>query len=158
MNTTSGGNRGGKRPQAGGRVFFLEGEEAEDLTATVSGTLLINHLYAHVFFDSSATHSFVNPVFVKKLASRTDEMDVQLYVSTPLGPTYYTDVVFRNCAVTLEGVVLPADLVQLNIQGWDVILGMDWLTKHKVPIDCVGKLITLSASDGERVTFKGSGH
>ena len=44
MNTTSGGNRGGKRPQAGGRVFSLEGGEAEDLTATVSGTLLIKHL------------------------------------------------------------------------------------------------------------------
>jgi len=43
VNTTSGGNRGGKRPQAGGRVFSLEGGEAENPTATVSGTL-----HAHV--------------------------------------------------------------------------------------------------------------
>jgi len=69
MNATSGGNRGGKRPQAGGRVFPLEGEVAEDPTITVSGTLPINHLYAHVLFYSCAAHSFVNPVFAKKLTS-----------------------------------------------------------------------------------------
>jgi len=65
MNTTSGSNRGGRRPQAGGRVFSLEGEEAEDPTVTVSGTFLIKHLYTHVLVDSGAIYSFVNPVFAK---------------------------------------------------------------------------------------------
>jgi len=136
----------------------LEGDEAENLTITVSGTLLIKHLYAHVLFDSGATHSFVNPVFVKKLTNKPSEMDVQLYVTTPLGSTHYTDVVFKNCTIQLEGRVLPVDLVQLDIQGWDVILEMDWLTKHKVTIDCEKKLVTLSTPEGERMTFKGSGH
>ena len=85
-------------------------------------------------------------------------MDVQLYVTTPLGSTYYTDLVFKNCTIQLEGRVLPVDLVQLDIQGWDVILEMDWLTKHKVTIDCEKKLVTLSTPEGERMTFKGSGH
>jgi len=44
------------------------------------------------------------------------------------------------------------------MQGWDVILGMDWLTRHKVTIGCERKLVTFLAPDGERVTFKGSGH
>ena len=158
VNTAPGGNRGGKRPQAGGRVFSLAGGEAEDLTATVSGTLLIKHLNAHVLFDSGATHSFVNPSFAKKLANKPSEMDVQLYVTTPLGPTYCTDLVFKDCTIQLEGRVLPADLVQLDIQGWDVILGMDWLTRHKVTIDCERKLVTFSTPEGERVTFKGRGH
>jgi len=74
INTTSGGNRGGKRAQAGGRVFYLEGDEVENLTTTVSGTLLIKHLYAHILFDSGATHSFVNPSFAKKRASKPSEM------------------------------------------------------------------------------------
>jgi len=114
-----------ERPQAGGRVFYLEGEEEENPTATISSTLAINHLYAHVLFNSCATHSFVNLVFAKKLASKPDEMDVQLYVTTPLGSTYYTNIVFKSCTIKLEGRVLPADLIQLDIQGWDIILGMD---------------------------------
>jgi len=75
-NATSRGNRGGKRPQVGGPVFPLEGEEAEDPTSTISSTLLINHLYTYVLFDSGATHSFANPIFAKKLANKPDEMDV----------------------------------------------------------------------------------
>jgi len=85
-------------------------------------------------------------------------MDVQLYVTTPLGSTYYADVVFKNYTIKLEGRVLSIDLVQLDIQGLDVILRMDWLTRHKVTIDCKRKLVTFSAPDDERVTFKGNGH
>jgi len=83
---------------------------------------------------------------------------VQLYVTTTAGPTYYIDVVFKNRAVKLEGRVLLADLVQLDVQGWDVIIGMDWLTMHKVTIDCETKLVTFLTPDGERITFKKSGH
>jgi len=47
-------------------------------------------------------------------------------------------------------------LVQLEIQGWDIILGMDWLAKHKVIIDCEKKLITFSTPKGERMELKGN--
>ena len=101
--------------QPGGRVFCLEGDKEENPIAVVSCTLLVNHLYAHALFDSSATLSFVNPIFVKKLASKPDEMDVQLYVTILLGSTHHTDVVFKDCAINLEGRILPANLVQLGI-------------------------------------------
>jgi len=42
-------------------------------------------------------------------------MDVQLYVTTSLGSTYYTDVVFKNYTIQFEGRVLLIDLVQLDI-------------------------------------------
>jgi len=77
-------------------VFSLRGEEAEDTTVAVSGTLLIKRLYALVLFDSGATYSLVNPAFAKKLANKPSEMDVQLYVTTPLGSIYYTDLVFKK--------------------------------------------------------------
>jgi len=35
---------------------------------------------------------------------------------------------------------------------------MDWLTSHKVTIDCERNLVAFSAPDEERVTCKGSGH
>jgi len=92
-------------------VLSLKGEEAENPTVAVSGTLLIKHLYAHVLLYSDATHSFVNPIFAKKLASKPSNMDVQVYVTTPFGSTYYTDDVFKNCTIHLEGRVLPLDLV-----------------------------------------------
>jgi len=50
------------------------------------------------------------------------------------------------------------DLAQLDIQESNVILRLDWLTRHKITIDYERKLDTSSASDEERVTFKGTGH
>ena len=118
----------------------MEGEENEEPANTVSGILLVNHLYTRILFDSSATYSFINSEFTKKLTSTPDEMDIQLYVATPLGTTHHIDFILRDYAVKIERRTLLTDLVQLEIQGWDIILGMDWIARRKVTLDCEKKL------------------
>jgi len=54
----------------------LVGKEAEDPTVVVTGTLLVNNLYAYVLFNSGATHSVVNSEFANKLTSELDEIDI----------------------------------------------------------------------------------
>jgi len=44
----------------------------------------------------------------------------------------------------------------LEIQGYNVILGMDWLAKHKATIDCEKKLLTLTTPKGENLEYQGS--
>jgi hypothetical protein len=39
----------------------------------------------------------------------------------------------------------------LELNGIDVILGIDWLSKHKVFIDCAKKSIKLTYSDGKEL-------
>jgi hypothetical protein len=41
----------------------------------------------------------------------------------------------------------------LKSKGIDVILGMDWLSKHKVLIDCAKKSIKLTTPDGKELEF-----
>jgi hypothetical protein len=41
----------------------------------------------------------------------------------------------------------------LESNGIDVILGMDWLSKHKVLIDCTKKSIKLTTPDGKELEF-----
>ena len=45
-----------------------------------------------------------------------------------------------------------------DILDFDVILGMDWLTAHRVVIDCDSRWITAYIWDGIRVTFQGEKH
>jgi len=120
----------------------LGGKESEETTNTVSGILPVNHLYARILFDSGATHSLVSSEFAMKLASKLDEMDIQLYVRTSLGTIYHINLIIRDYAINVEGKTLLADLVQLEMQEWDIILGMDWLANHKVTIVCEKNLIT----------------
>jgi hypothetical protein len=43
------------------------------------------------------------------------------------------------------------NLIILESKGIDVILEMDWLSKHKVLIDYAKKLIKLTTSDGKEL-------
>jgi len=85
----------------------------------------VNALSTKVLFDAGATHSFIKPTTTKQMASSAEEMDMHLCVPTPIGSMYQTDLVVRNCTITIQDRVFFADLVVLHIQGYDVILGMD---------------------------------
>ena len=41
---------------------------------------------------------------------------------------------------------------------FDAILGMDWLTEHRVVIDCDHRRVTTYTLDGNYVTFQGDKH
>jgi len=94
-------------------------EETENPHTVVLGTFLVNHLFTRVFFDTGATHSFINPATAKRLACELDEINVQLCVATPVGSIYQTKDVARNCQITIHDKVFPIDLVLLEIQGYD---------------------------------------
>ena len=49
--------------------------------------------------------------------SKPDEMDIQLDVTSPLGPIYHANLIFRDCTINVGGKALPVDLVQLENQG-----------------------------------------
>ncbi|MEX5618459.1 hypothetical protein ABFV55_27675, partial [Pseudomonas syringae] len=50
----------------------------------------------------------------------------------------------RGLEVRFLGRVFRVDLYVLGFQGFDVILGMDWLTKNSVKLDCGRKMVILS--------------
>ena len=47
----------------------------------------------------------------------------------------------------------PVDLLVLESQGLDVILGMDWLTKFEGNIDCARKTILLTTPEQKRIKY-----
>jgi hypothetical protein len=53
----------------------------------------------------------------------------------------------------IRGVAFIANLIVLESKGIDVILGMDWLGKHNVLIDCVKKSVKLTTLDRKELEF-----
>jgi len=149
--------RNSNKPQAGGRVYCLEAEEDgdEDPHTVISGTLLVNVVPVAVLFDAGATHSFINPVTVAQMPCNFEDLDVQLYITTPIGTVYQAERVARNCTIVILGKLFLGNLILLGIRGYDVILGMDWLTQYQATIDCNQKTLTLITSEGERIRYKG---
>jgi hypothetical protein len=55
----------------------------------------------------------------------------------------------------IRGVYFVVNLIVLESKGIDVILGMDWLSKHKVLIDCAKKSVKLTTPEGKEMEFIG---
>ena len=51
-----------------------------------------------------------------------------------------------------------ADLIALPFRDYDLILGMDWLSKHQAIVDCDKKSVVLKCPDHLTVTVHGMDH
>src|SRR6185437_7911941 len=47
--------------------------------------------------------------------------------------------------IKLGSKLIKTDLILLNLEGMDVILGMDWMTKHKVLLDISSRAIEIDS-------------
>jgi hypothetical protein len=55
--------------------------------------------------------------------------------------------------LTIRGVDFVANLIVLESKGIGIILGMDWLSKHKVLIDCAKKCVKLTTPERKEMKF-----
>ena len=65
-----------------------------------------------------------------------------LIVSTPVGEHVIVQTVYRDCAMRINMVEFPADLIVFPLLELHVILGMDWLTRHRAVVNCYTKEVT----------------
>jgi hypothetical protein len=57
-------------------------------------------------------------------------------VATPVGDAITCRKCVDNCPIVTEGKTLPTKLAIFSMLGFDVILGMDWLSNYEANIDC----------------------
>ncbi|KAF5472166.1 hypothetical protein F2P56_008905, partial [Juglans regia] len=111
-----------QRTTAPARVFALTPGEAEDRNDVITGTLSLFSNNATVLFDSGATHSFVSMTYARFCTLETEELKSKLVVATPTGNSVVCDKFLPGCPLSIEGRLMPADLIVFNMFGFDVIL------------------------------------
>ena len=119
---------------------------------------LLFHLWARVLFDSGASHSFIAASCVRVLGLEVETLDEPLHVSSPLGTKARIDRICRGCELEISWILLTVDLQVMDMLEFEVILGMDWLTAHRVVIDCNRMRVTAYTPDGTCVVFQGNRH
>ena len=62
---------------------------------------------------------------------------------------------YKNCHLMTHDREFSADLLVLPFHEFDLILGMDWLSKHRVIVDCDKKTVRLKCSNLSEVTVHG---
>jgi hypothetical protein len=126
-------------------------EEVQEAPDVVNGMFLIKDTSVVVLFDSGASHSFISAAYVWKHNMLLALIRCQMIVSSPVGDMPTRQLRPKVNLKIRGGVDFVANLTVLELKGIDVILGMDWLSKHKVLIDCVEKSIKLTTPKGKEM-------
>jgi hypothetical protein len=141
-----------RQNQARARVNHVAVEDAQATLDVIIGMILINDNNTIVLFDSGASHSFVAANFVQKHNLPLSTLKNQIIVSSPGGDMHARHVC-PKVNILIRVVEFIANLVVLASKGIDVILGMDWLSKHKGMINCAKKVVRLTTSSCKGVEY-----
>jgi hypothetical protein len=141
-----------RKNQARARVNHVAVEDAQAAPDVIIGMILINDNNAIVLFDSGPSHSFVAANFVQKHNLPLSMLKNQMIVSSPAGDMHAGHVC-PKVNILIRGVEFIANLIVLESKGIDVILGMDWLSKHKGKVNCAKKAVRLTTSSGKEVEY-----
>ena len=72
-----------------------------------------------------------------------------------MGKTLEITIGYQGCIFDMGGENLKIDLVVLDIQDFDVIIGLDFLSIHEAKIDCKNKPVSLLKPSEKWITFQG---
>ncbi|XP_074356076.1 uncharacterized protein LOC141695754 [Apium graveolens] len=60
-----------------------------------------------------------------------------------------------RCQIEICGQFFLVDLIPFQLREFDIILGMDWLSRHKANTDCKRKKVLLYSEDNKRMVYQG---
>ncbi|GJW35392.1 putative reverse transcriptase domain-containing protein [Tanacetum coccineum] len=105
------------------------------------GMFLLNQHLAKVLFDSGADKSFVSISLASKLNIPPIILDTTYDIEMADGNLVVTNIIIQGCTLILLNQPFEIDLMPIKLGSFDVIIGMDWLSKYHDRITCDKKVI-----------------
>ncbi|GJV09451.1 putative reverse transcriptase domain-containing protein [Tanacetum coccineum] len=105
------------------------------------GTFLLNNRCASILFDTGADRSFVSTAFSTLIDIIPTTLDHGYDVELADGRIIGVNTVLQGCTVNFLNHPFHIDLMPVEMGSFDVIIGMDWLTKYHAVIDCAKKIV-----------------
>nr|GEX39588.1 putative reverse transcriptase domain-containing protein [Tanacetum cinerariifolium] len=138
-----------------GAAYKLGAVDAQQVPKVVTGTFLLNNRYATALFDSSVDKSFVSTNFSTLINIKPAELDTSYEVELADGKVVSTNNVLIGCTINLLNRSFPIDLMVIELGSFDIIIGMDWLSRYDVAILCGEKKVRIPL-EGKTLVIEGN--
>nr|GEU85961.1 putative reverse transcriptase domain-containing protein [Tanacetum cinerariifolium] len=136
-------------------VYVVGNAEANPYNV-VAGTFLLNNRYAYILFDTSINRSFVSTTFSSQIDIAPIALDHQYNEEIADGRIIRLNTIIRDCTLNFLNHTFNIDLLPVELGSFDVIVGMDWLSKYDAVIACAEKLVCIPFGN-EILTIRGEG-
>jgi hypothetical protein len=130
---------------AKGKLNFTAMSDIPEGASVFMGTFSINNTPVKILFNSGATHSFISEKLLGKLGLKGSHTTSAYKIITP-GGQITSNILIRGLCLGLGSKIIPMNLIVINLIGMDVILGMEWMTQHKVILDISDRVVEINSS------------
>nr|GEV73500.1 putative reverse transcriptase domain-containing protein [Tanacetum cinerariifolium] len=141
---------------AQGRAYALGGRDASPDSNVIKGTFILNNRYAKILFDTGADRSFVSTTFSALINITPTTLENHYDVELGDGKIIGVNTIIRGCTLNIMNHPFNIDLMPVPLSIFDVIIGMDWLTKYHGVIICDEKIVRVPFGR-EILIFQGNG-
>ncbi|XP_016164479.1 uncharacterized protein LOC107607000 [Arachis ipaensis] len=137
------------RVQQPRRVYTTSAAGAEGSETLIRGNCDIAGKVLSVLFDSGATHSFIAFEKADELGLKIVVLGYDLKVYNATHETMVTRLRCPQVPFQVQQHEFVHNLICLPMTGLDLILGLDWLSKNHVLLDCSEKSVCFMPEDTE---------
>ncbi|KAD2805506.1 hypothetical protein E3N88_38883 [Mikania micrantha] len=137
------------------RAFVIGATEAREEPAVVTVTFLINGHYVSIIFDAGADKSFFYATTASLFNIQPSILDSPYTVEVANGKTIMMNSIILGCELRLNDHPFIIDLIPMTLGSFEVVVGMDWLSKNNAEIVCWEKLSRIPLPSGETLRVFG---
>ncbi|MCQ8064026.1 reverse transcriptase domain-containing protein, partial [Salmonella enterica] len=137
----------GRRPKVQvrqGRLNYTSLTELPEGAPVMTGTFLVLNQAVVVLFDSGASHSFIGSKARERCGLSVGHTKEPYVIATP-GGRITSDQIVILVPLQLGPTLFKENLIILDLEGIDVILGMDWMARHRVVLDTSARSLFISS-------------
>ncbi|MFS7913477.1 putative nucleotidyltransferase, Ribonuclease H [Helianthus anomalus] len=144
-----------KRNNAQARAFVIGARDAREDPNVVTGTFLVNNHFASILFDTGADYSFMSVEFKRMLGIESSRLDIPYSIELANGKLVESGEVVRGCTLEFGERRFNVDVLPIRLGSFDVVVGMDWLSKNKAEVICHEKIIRIPLPNDETLIIHG---
>ncbi|XP_015165399.1 uncharacterized protein [Solanum tuberosum] len=123
------------------RVFALTRQDVEASNAVITGILSVCSFDAMALIDPGSTHSYMYSYFAIRFDRLPKLLKDPFLVATSVGESLLVKRVYHSCRLSVKGKGTVANLFELEMVDFDLILSMDWLASCHAIVDCHSKIV-----------------
>ena len=137
------------------RAYAMRAREDPNIPGVITGTFTLFDIELYSLIDPGSTRSYICMEQMSDKLPSVELLAYDLLVTSPLGHSVRVNRVYKNCPLLVHDREISVDLIAFPVHEFDLILGMDWLSKHRAIVDCDKKIVLLKCFDLSEVTIQG---
>ncbi|GJQ99777.1 putative reverse transcriptase domain-containing protein [Tanacetum coccineum] len=125
------------------RAYAVGNARTNPNAKVMTGTFLLNNSYASILFDTGANRSFVSTAFSSLIDIVPTALDYGVDIKLADGRIICVNTLIRGCTLSFLNHPFNIDLIPVDMGSFDIIIGMDWLSKYQAVIACAEKIVRI---------------